>query len=940
MNASPPAPTKARNPRRREPRPLGAIVDRAALDLALDALADERDAARRKAAIVALLKETLARGRETARHGLMEDGLGTQCAVRLSFLMDEVIRALHRFIVTHLHPRPNPSAAERLSVIAVGGYGRGTLAPGSDVDLLFLFPYKQSSWGESVVEAMLYVLWDLGLKVGHSTRSLDDCIRLSRSDITIRTAILEARLICGNEELVATLADRFDREVVQGTAAEFATAKLAERDARYERNGASRYVVEPNVKEGKGGQRDLNTLFWIAKYVYRVSDSADLVEAGLFSRQELTLFEKCEDFLWAVRCHLHFLTGRGEDRLSFEFQREIAQLLGYQDHPGLQNVERFMKHYFLVAKDVGDLTAIVCAALEERQAKDRPRLDRILGAFRRKRSKPVPGSSDFSVENGRLTVTSEDVFARDPVNIMRFFHVADAQDLAMHPDAMRLITQSLRLASSLRDNPEANRLFLEILTSRNAPETILRRMNETGVLGRFLPEFGKVVAMMQFNMYHHYTVDEHLIRAVGILSAMDDGRLGEEHPLSSEVFPTIAGRTALYVAVLLHDVAKGRPEDHSIAGARLMRRIAPRLGLPPAEAQTAAWLVEHHLLMSDTAQRRDLSDPKTIEQFAGVVQTLERLKMLLVLTVCDIKAVGPGVWNGWKGQLLRTLYWETELVLAGGHSTLKRAQRVERAQDETRAALSGWNAEEIDAYLGRHYPPYWLKVEPERRLEHARFLKIAADEQRALATRYSTDRFTGITELTVLAQDHPRLLSVIAGACAAQGANIVDADIHTTTDGMALDTIRLDRAFDKDEDELRRAERIAAAIERALRGELWLTDVMDKRTDQRHRRSRAFTVEPEVTVANDWSDRFTVVEVAGIDRPGLLYDLTTAVSKLNLNIASAHIATYGEKAVDVFYVTDLVGHKITGAERQAAIRRDLLQVLAPTQTVLRVKRVG
>ena len=470
-----------------------------------------------------------------------------------------------------MHPAvPNPAPTERLAVIAVGGYGRGTLAPGSDIDLLFLFPKAQTVWGTATVEAMLYVLWDLGFKVGHAVRGLDECLKLSRSDITIRTSVLEARTICGDAPLADLLAQRFDKEVVHGTALEFVTAKLVERDERYRLTETSRYVVEPNVKEGKGGLRDINTLFWIAKYAYRVREIEDLVDVGLFTRSELGLFRKAEDFLWAVRCHLHFLTGRTEDRLNFEYQPDIAARLGYQRHPGQSAVERFMKHYFLVAKDVGDLTAIVCAALEQRHAKRPPKLNRFFGRWRRVRTHMLPGT-DFTIENERLTITGPDVFTRDPVNLIRFFHTADREDVDMHPDAMHLIRRSLRLIDrDLRENPEANRLFLEVLTSRNVPETILRRMNETGVLGRFIPEFGKIVAMMQFNMYHHYTVDEHLIRAVGILSEMDAGTLKDEHPLSNEILPAITSRVALYVAVLFHDVAKGRLEDHSIAGAKVI----------------------------------------------------------------------------------------------------------------------------------------------------------------------------------------------------------------------------------------------------------------------------------------------------------------------------------------------------------------------------------
>ncbi|MFL5176708.1 MAG: [protein-PII] uridylyltransferase [Microvirga sp.] len=875
--------------------------------------------------LVPELRSILDEGRAEAEAALLREGDGIACARRLSGLMDGIVRALHDSVVRHLYPADNPSSAEKLAIIATGGYGRGTLAPGSDVDLLFLLPYKQTAWGESVVEAMLYVLWDLKLKVGHATRSVDVCIREAKADMTIRTALLEARFLFGDPALYDALLARFDKEVVRGSAPEFVDAKLKERDARVTKAGASRYLVEPNVKDGKGGLRDLNTLFWISKYVYRVREPQELVEAGLFTPEELRLFERCEEFLWRVRCHMHFATGRAEERLGFELQRQLAERMGQARRGALSGVERFMKAYFRVAKEVGDLTAIVCAELEARQAKHRPMLDRMIGRFRRRRGGRLE-SDDFVVDYNRINLTGESAFERDPVNLIRLFWLADRHNLAVHPDASRLATRSLGLIGpTLRNDREANRLFMDVLTSRNAPEVVLRLMNEAGVLGRFIPDFGRIVAMMQFNMYHHYTVDEHLLRSIGVLAEIDGQRVEHEHPLSNRIVRSIQNRRALYVALFLHDIAKGRTEDHSIAGAGIARRLGPRLGLDPAETETAAWLVEHHLLMSTIAQSRDLSDPKTIETFAGVVQTMERLKLLLVLTIADIKAVGPGVWTGWKGELLRTLYYETEVVLTGGHSELARMDRVRRAQDELRAALPDWSDDAFATYAQRHYPAYWLKVEPGRRVKHARFVSAAQAAGRTVATMVETDAFRGVTELTVMSPDHPRLLAIITGACAAGGGNIVDAQIFTTADGMALDTIFLSRAFELDTDELRRAERVATAIERALKGEVKIADLVAGRRPSREGQ-RTFHVLPEVVIDNALSSRQTVLEVSGLDRPGLLYDLTTVVGKLNLNIASAHIATFGEKAVDVFYVTDLTGTKITHPGRQAAIRRAMLEV--------------
>ncbi|MBV6656473.1 MAG: bifunctional uridylyltransferase/uridylyl-removing protein, partial [Devosiaceae bacterium] len=389
-----------------------------------------------KAAVVDILK--------TAETRLLEDGGGLACAQRLSLAEDTLIETLFSIVTTHRYPLENPSIAERLAICAVGGYGRGTLAPQSDIDLLFLRPTKQTPWGEQVVQSILYFLWDCGFKVGHATRTVDECVRLAKQDMTIRTALLEARFLLGDTALFGTFQKAFQDQVVANSGPQFVTAKLAERDSRHAKQGSSRYLVEPNVKESKGGLRDLNTLFWIGKYIYQVDHEDELVSKHVFARDEYNTFHKGMDFLWATRCHLHFLTRRPDDRLSFDVQAEIAQRLGYTERAGMQAVERFMKHYFLVAKDVGNLTRILCAQLEELEAKSSPLLDRMLGPLRRSKPQSLPANGDFLVDTGRLTVAHEGVFTEDPVNLLRFFHLADEHGLALHPDAIRLITRSLK----------------------------------------------------------------------------------------------------------------------------------------------------------------------------------------------------------------------------------------------------------------------------------------------------------------------------------------------------------------------------------------------------------------------------------------------------------------------------------------------------------------
>ena len=878
-----------------------------------------------RAAVLAYLREVLAASRREAEAELMATGRGSRCAQNLAQAQDEIIRAVHKFAVTAVYPVANPSGADAIAVAAVGGYGRGTLAPGSDIDLLFILPHKQTPRGEQVTEYILYMLWDLGQKVGHAVRSVDECLRMARSDMTVRTATLEARYLAGEQQLFEGLVSRFEAEIMPRTGPEFIAAKMAERDERHRQMGNTRYVVEPNVKDGKGGLRDLNALFWIGKYFYQVKTGGELVGKGVLSAQEYRLFQRAEDFLWAIRCHLHFLTGRADDKLTFDLQPDLAERLGFADRAGMLAVERLMKRYFLVAKDVGDLTRIFCTSLEFDHAKPLDVIGRVLAPFRRGRGK-IKGEPDFVIDSGRLNIADPDAFARDPVNLIKGFVLAGKLDLHFHPDAIKEITRSLGMIdNTLRNDRRANGYFLAILTAPKSVERILRQMNESGVLGRFVPEFGKIVALMQFNMYHHYTVDEHLIRAVGVMGEIQCGGLRDQLPLTHELLPHLNDVRLLYIALFLHDIAKGRPEDHSTAGARIARKFCPRLGLDAAETDTVSWLVEHHLLMSEVAQSRDIQDPETARAFADVVQSPQRLALLMILTACDIRAVGPGVWTGWKGSLLRALYYATEPLLSGGHSQVSQRDRITAARESLAAALSAYPADQVAAYLDRHYDHYWLRAEPELQLEHARMIRNADAAGEAFAGSIRVQTFESITEISFYTPDHPRLLSLIAGACTMCDASIIGAQIFGTRDGRAVDTFRLRRAFTSNEDEKVRATRIIDTVKQLLQGRRQV--LIDLGKDSRHnRRLKPFSVPAQVSVSNSLSRKFTVIEVMGLDRTGLLHQLTREISDLNLTIGSAHIGTYGEKAVDVFYVTDLLGQKIESRSRQKKIRDALLGV--------------
>ncbi|MFD1949314.1 [protein-PII] uridylyltransferase [Sphingomonas arantia] len=894
------------------------IVDRRTVADLLAAI-PPADASRMRAASVAILRAVLDRGRaEMAARLALHPSRGREVAAGYAYLTDQLLRLIADFTVTCLYPNANPSSGERLTLIAVGGYGRGEMALHSDIDIAFLTPSKQTGWGEQIIESMLYTLWDLGLKVGHSSRSLDDMIRMAREDLTIRTALLEARYVWGDMVVYEEAARRFDREIRDGSAAAraFVTDKLAERNTRHVRMGDSRYVVEPNIKEGKGGLRDLHTLFWIGKFAYRVSELPDLVGKGLLTREELRRFQRAENFLWAVRCHLHILSNRPEDRLTFDVQREVAARMRYADRPGRSGVERFMQHYFLTAKQVGDLTAVFLAHLDETFAGRGRRFGMPSIRLRRR----IDG---FTLDRGRLALPKPDHFLADPVRLIELFALADRHGLEIHPLAMRQAGRDFRLIDNVvRADPRANALFLDILTSPRDPETVLRWMNEAGILGRFVPDFGRVVAQMQFDMYHHYTVDEHSLRAIGLLSRIEKGALDVDHPIATELFARLVSRRVLYVAVFLHDIAKGRRGDHSILGAAVAEKLCPRFGLTAAETQTVSWLVRHHLLMSATAFKRDLSDFKTILDFAGVVQSPERLRLLLMLTIVDIRAVGPGVWNSWKRQLLSDLYEAGEEVLRLGHKQKGRGERIEAKQAQLRAEL-GWDDATFDAYARRLPEAYWVAEPADVVARNAALVESADAAQLPLSIVATADPERGATLVTVYAGDHPGLFYRIAGAVHLAGGNIIDARIHTTRDGMALDNLLVQDPFGQPFDEPSRLDRLSAGIADALANRNRLADRLAAKPMARTR-AEAFEIEPQVIVDNKASNRYTVVEVNARDRPALLNGLAHAFFQSKVTIHSAHIATYGERAVDVFYLTDLVGDKLIAPARLRTMERLLL----------------
>jgi len=913
--------------------PAAELADLSRLTAALDAMIDgAAEAGSAKTLpktlhgdVIRLFGEQLAEGRDKVRAALLEHPhAGLRVARSYTHVMDVVVAGVFHYCATHMHPAPIRTKGQRLAVVAVGGTGRGEMAPFSDVDLLFLTPYKQTAWGESVIESMLYILWDLKLKVGQSVRSVNDCIRLAGSDLTVRTTLLEKRFICGDREPFDELDERLWKGLFLRTGHEFVEAKLGEHDLRHERHGGSRYLLEPNIKEGKGGLRDLQSLHWISKYLYRTDTAWDLVEMGVFERDEVQRFADASKFIWAVRCHLHDLVGRAQEQLTFDRQIEIAGRMGFADHDGRMAVEHFMHAYFRHAKNVGDLTRIFSAALEAQHAKAPPRLSTLLRAlsFRSVTSDP---SQPFVVRAGRLSVRDDQVFSSNPVNLLRLFRDAARLDAHIHPAALRLVTQNLDLIDDdLRANPAAIELFLEMLTDPVNGAWLLRRMNETAVLGRFIPEFGRVVAMMQFNMYHHYTVDEHTIQTIATLNKIEKLEAREDHPVATEIIKGGINRRVLYMALFVHDLGKGDPRDHSEYGAEIAATICPRLNFDRAETEMVIWLVRHHLLMSDVAQKRDTSDPRTVRDFADIVQSPTRLRLLLVLTVCDIRGVGPGVWNNWKAQLLRKLYWDTRDVLTGGSDEISRAARVEEARAALADRLAGWPEAERKAELERHYPPYWLGLDTDTHEILARLAHDAKNTAR-FSSRFLPDESRDATKACLYMADHPGIFSRMAGAFALAGASVVDARTYTTADGMACSTFWIqDREGHPFEES--RLPRLKRTIQRILKGEVIARDALKKRRRDKPR-EMSFTMPTRIVFDNDASELYTVIEVNARDRLGLLHVLTRTLTTLNINIFSAIIATYGEHAVDVFYVKDLFGHKIRSAQKLGLVERRLIEAV-------------
>lgn len=881
--------------------------------------------------ILSHLKKTLDDGKNDARqrfeHGRL-DGLET--ARVLAAVHDNIVIALWDFTTHHVVPEGEDLSTSRISLCGVGGYGRGEMAPESDVDLLFLTGEKSTSpQTEKHIEYMLYMLWDLGLKVGHASRTIEQCLKLAKEDQTILTSLLDLRHLSGDEALTEDLYRQFRKTITRGKGRAYIAEKLAERDARHTREGNSRYVIEPNIKEGKGGLRDLHILYWITKFLDRTDQiidpqhGKDYTKLGLFDERAAQRFRRAADFLWRTRHHLHWAAGRPTEQLSFDMQVLLAPKMGHAIEEVEVAVERFMREYFINAREVGALTRIACAKLEAEKALRLPKsLDKLLPGSRRNLK-----NEDFVIDHGRLMFADPMTIREKPSQILQLFETAGRRNIDIHPDAFSEIDFRRNLIDhDFRKDPEHSAIFQKLLRTAKAPYATLKTMNEAGVLGRYLSEFGGIVARTQFNMHHAYTVDEHTLRLIDNYDNLAKGRLTEENPIVSEIaaaFDSTQHLTMMF-ACLLHDTGKGKG-DQCIEGAQLAHKAGHRLGLPQDLTDDVAWLVRRHLDMSETAQRRDISDPDTIASFAKLVGSQRRLDLLSVLTVIDIRSVGPGIWNDWKATLLRGLYLATKSYLEGREELAPAAKAASR-KEQVLERLS----EEIPDYIAPitdHLPnSYWLGFSMPKLEMHAKFfetlLKSGHDPLTDSAVKTRVNPRRNVTEIWVITRNRSGLFRDLSLAISASGASVAGASLNTGENGLVMNVFYLlnseGDAFGAKSAHL--LENLRMRARSAADGNV--EDVTVPKPI-RSRRAGAIPVRPRVRFPATGEGNACIIEVQGRDRPGLLYMLADELSRDGLDITSAHIEAVGATAVDAFYVRCV---ELTEA-RKKDLRRRLLKIL-------------
>ena len=837
---------------------------------------------------------------------------GIRYTISRARLVDQLIMTLYEIALNNLYNTKNKSNDDLMVLVALGGYGRLELAPSSDVDLLIVISKNINERLKKIIEFLLYMLWDMGFKVGHAVRNIESSIMDSQKDAVLASAMLDMRFIVGDHSLFLKMQNMYHEKVVLKNGNKFFESKLLERDTRHERMGDSRYLVEPNIKESIGGLRDLHTFFWISKYLYGAKTLKSLIEKRILKKEEARIFKRSLSFLLRLRCHMHILTGRAEDRLTFDIQGNCAELMGYVSKTHSRKVERFMKHYFLIAKDIGDLTKIIVADLKSRQTTT------ITSKIRQGKHLKSGGNPDFIYNE----------FSPEGMSIIKMFELVADSGKEIHPDLLRKFRVNLNTIDIVRKNKEANIKFINILTSKKYPSKALRSMNESGVLGRFVPDFGKIVAQMQHDMYHVYTVDEHSIFALEQLSLLESGKYKHSLLLASKLIKEIVSRRVLYTAVFIHDIAKGRGGDHSLLGSKIAVKLGKRFSFDSAEIDTLSWLVKHHLLLSHVAFKRDINDPKTVIDLVEIIKSPERLKLLYILTIVDIRAVGPNVWNDWKGGLLEQLFRFSLHVMSGGSLDDVHGSKKEKLYKSIFENLNHWPDDILEKYSQRFYPYYWNTLERTTQVHHAELILTADSKQNKYAVDVKVDPLKGATVVTIYFPDHHGLFARAAGAIALSGGNIVDARIAMTRDGMAIDTFFVQTSNLEPILDPQKRNLIKRNLEKIITEEQDSLTLLSKLSKNETKRTSVFTVEPRVLIDNKASRTHTVLEINAKDRLGILCNIAQALVELRLSISTARIATYGESVVDVFYVQDLTGMKIMETAKLNNIKRVLLEALS------------
>ncbi len=853
------------------------------------------------------LKEMILNDRQT----------GTQAASILSKTIDDVLEIL---FTKHF----NDTLKNHIAVLAVGGYGRGLLAPFCDIDLC-LVVIEMTHELDDAIRNFLYDIWDLKFKIGYSTGTINDIIT-SCNDMTQRTALLERRFLCGNLDIYTVLSEKF-KILQESTALEFIKAKLHERNTRHQQAGHSRYLVEPDLKNSKGGLRDIHVIMWIGKYIYKTDNPHDLINHGVLSPKDFSLIQKSERLFWAIRFLLHLEVGRGHEKINFDVQKQLADMLKYKSVGGLSAVERFMRHYFLAARQVGTITRIFILALEAKNYFPSNVKEAIKLIWQRFNF----ADSDFYLKDNRLCFKKNVSLAKNPEQAVAIFKFSDTYNIAIHPETMRFIRSNVHhFNDNFRNLSEPYLIFREILCRAKNVELILRQMSEVGLLGRLIPDFGKIICLMQFNMYHHYTVDEHLIHCVGVIHKIAKGQLIDEHPLASDLIHKLDMKDVLFLAVFIHDMAKGREQDHSEEGERIINWLAPKMGFTQAETDIAKWLVLHHLRMSDVSQKRDLSDPTVHQDFAQFVLSSERLKLLLCLTVADIKGVGPGVWNGYKGALLRTLYNNTQEILQGGYIHDNRMIRVSSKKQDFIKTLDNNISHIIQPIIDKLPDSFWLGTDIKTQTSCIHLITESSHTDANTNIKITPYEFTAVTEVIIYTPDYSGLFTSLSGVLAISGVTIYDAKLFTDNDGFALDIFRIQNIHGQAITDKEHLARIQQRI---------LQTIQEHKIDFSHEKHQThggllattkavYTDIANVTVDNKGSNYATIIEVTAMNRNYLLYDIASTLYAFRVSVASAHINTYGETAVDVFYIKNRFGLKITDNNFLAKIKHHILTTIS------------